>query len=56
MKSLKTKYERACFARARVDAPIKIAKVKMPYVDVKSDFGIKLEPRNMNLIAFAMDN
>ncbi len=45
--------EWACFARALVDSPIRIAKVEMPDVDVKSDFGIKFVPRNMNLIAYS---
>jgi hypothetical protein len=45
--------ERACLARAQLDLPIRIAKVEMPYVDVKSDFGIKFVPRNINLIAYS---
>ncbi len=46
-------YAQACLARARMDPPIRIAKVEMPCIDAKSDFGIKFVSRNMNLIVYS---
>ncbi len=48
--------KRAYFVRALMEQPISIEKVNMPYVDEKSDFGIKFIPRTMNLIAYSYGN